>query len=306
MLRYAGKRFISMIVTLLLVATVTFFLMHMVPGEPFEVTRETPESVKAALEEKYGLDKPVLEQYLSYMGNLLRGDFGISMKYKGQSVIGEVTGGMPVSALIGFGGVLIGCIIGGILGAVAALKNKGFVDYFVIILAILGVSVPNFVFGSLIQRYFAVSWKLFPIQGYKGVEYLVLPIIAAAFTNIAFYARMLRTSMLDVMRQDYIYTAKSKGLGQHEIVGRHMIRNSLLPLVTALGPMCAGVLTGNFVIEKIFNIPGIGQSMITAIQNSDYTMIMGLTIIFAFISVICYFIVDIVYGFVDPRIRIAK
>lgn len=306
MLKYVGKRFISMVVTLLLVATVTFFLMHMVPGEPFEVTRETPESVRVALEEKYGLDKPVLEQYLSYMGNLLQGDFGISMKYKGQSVTGEVAEGMPISALIGFMGVLIGCMIGGVLGAIAALKNKGFADYVVIIIAILGVSVPNFVFGSLIQRYFAVQWKVFPIQGYKGIEYMVLPILAAAFTNVAFYARMLRTSMLDVMRQDYIYTAKSKGLCQHEIVGRHMLRNSMLPLVTALGPMCAGVLTGNFVIEKIFNIPGIGQSMITAIQNSDYTMIMGLTIIFSFISVICYFIVDIVYGFVDPRIRIAK
>lgn len=146
---------------------------------------------------------------------------------------------------------------------------------------------------------------MFPIQGWKGAQYAVLPIAAATFTNIAYYARMLRTSMLDTMGQDYIYTAKSKGLNQNEIVRRHMLRNSFLPLVTSLGPMCAGVLTGNFVIEKIFNVPGIGQSMITAIQNSDYTMIMGLTIIFSFISVICYFIVDIVYGLVDPRIRIA-
>ena len=148
-------------------------------------------------------------------------------------------------------------------------------------------------------------WQLFPIQGWKGWIYAVLPIMAAAFTNIAYYARMLRTSMLDTMGQDYIYTAKSKGLNQGEIVRKHMLRNSFLPLVTSLGPMCAGVLTGNFVIEKIFNVPGIGQSMILAIQNSDYTMIMGLTIIFAFISVVCYFIVDIVYGLVDPRIRIA-
>ena len=238
-------------------------------------------------------------------GNLLHGDFGVSMKYKSQTVIGNVTSGMPVSAIIGFGGVLIGCLIGSVLGALAALKNKGFVDYFVIILEILGVSIPNFVFGSLIQRYFAVEWKMFPIQGWKGWQYAVLPIGAAAFTNIAYYARMLRTSMLDTMGQDYIYTAKSKGLSQNEIVRKHMLRNSFLPLVTSLGPMCAGVLTGNFVIEKIFNVPGIGQSMITAIQNSDYTMIMGLTIIFSFISVVCYFVVDIVYGLVDPRIRIA-
>lgn len=306
MLRYVIKRFLSMLLTLFLVATVTFFLMHAIPGQPFEITRETPESVRQALEVKYGLDKPVFEQYLIYMGNLLKGDFGVSMKFKGKSVIGTLTTGMPVSALVGFGGVLIGCMIGSVLGCIAALKNKGFVDYFVIILAILGVSVPNFVFGSLIQRVFAVEWRIFPIQGWKGLSYAVLPIMAAAFTNIAHYARMLRTSMLDTMGQDYIYTAKSKGLSQGEIVRKHMLRNSFLPLVTSLGPMCAGVLTGNFVIEKIFNVPGIGQEMITAIQNSDYTMIMGLTIIFSFISVICYFLVDIVYGIVDPRIRIAK
>ena len=292
MLRYTLKRFLSMLVTLFLVATVTFFLMHAVPGQ--------------ALEAKLGLDKPLIEQYFIYMRNLLRGDFGISMKYKGQSVIGEVTSGMPISAVIGFGGVLVGCIIGAVLGAVAALKNKGAVDYIVIILAILGVSVPNFVFGSLIQRYFAVEWKLFPIQGWKTWQCAILPIMAAAFTNIAYYARMLRSSMLDVMGHDYIYTARSKGLSEAQVVRGHMLRNSFLPLVTSLGPMCAGVLTGNFVIEKIFNIPGIGQSMILAIQNTDYTMIMGLTIIFAFISIVCYFLVDIVYGLVDPRIRIAK
>lgn len=255
---------------------------------------------------KYGLDKSLFEQYLIYMNNLLHGEFGVSMKYKGQTVVGTVTSGMPASAVIGFSGVLLGCLIGSVLGALAALKNKGAVDYFVIVLAILGVSVPNFVFGSLIQRILAVEWKLFPIQGWKGLSCMVLPILAATFTNIAHYARMLRTSMLDTMGQDYICTARSKGLSQGEIVRGHMLRNSFLPLVTSLGPMLAGCLTGNFVIEKIFNVPGLGQSMILAIQNSDYTMIMGLTIIFSFISIVGYFLVDIVYGLVDPRIRIAK
>lgn len=306
MAKYVAKRFVSMIITLFLVATVTFFLMHAVPGQPFEITRETPEAVKQVLTEQYGLDKPLLEQYLIYMKNLLTGDFGRSMKFKSQSVIGDLTTKMPVSAIIGFGGVAIGCMIGAVLGCIAALKNKGFVDYFVIVLAILGVSIPNFVFGSLIQRYFAVELRMFPIQGWKGLQYAVLPVATAAFTNIAHYARMLRTSMLDTMSQDYIYTAKSKGLNQRQIVTRHMLRNSFLPLVTSLGPMCAGCLTGNFVVEKIYNVPGIGQSMITAIQNSDYTMIMGLTIIFSFISIICYFAVDIIYGLVDPRIRIAE
>lgn len=306
MVRYVLKRFLSMLVTLFLIATVTFFLMHLIPGDPFALPRETPEVVRQNLEQKYGLNEPLWRQYGIYLNNMLHGDFGISMKYKGQTVGRKVVEGMPVSALVGFGGVLIGAIAGCVLGCIAALNNKGAADYFVIVLAILGVSVPNFVFGSLIQRGLAVGLRFFPVSGWKGIEYAVLPILAASFTNIAFYARMLRTSMLDVMRQDYIYTSKSKGLTNNEVVKKHMLRNSMLPLVTSLGPMCAGVLTGNFVIEKIFNIPGIGQSMITAIQNTDYTMIMGLTVIFSFISAIMYFVVDIVYGIVDPRIRIAK
>ena len=304
MTEYVLKRFFSMLVTLFLVATVTFFLMHAVPGQPFQVTRDTPESVRVALEEKYGLNKPLGTQYLLYMNNLLHGDFGMSMKFKGQSVIGDVQKGVPISAIVGLGGVLVGCIVGIILGSIAALNNKGFFDYAVIILAIICVSVPNFVFGSLLQRYFGVEWKLLPIQGWKSPLYWILPILAVSFTNVAYYARMLRSSMLDVCGQDYIITARSKGLNEREVVQRHMWRNSMLPLVTSLGPMLAGVLTGNFVIEKIFNIPGVGQSMIVAIQNSDYTMIMGLTIIFSFISILCYFVVDVVYGIVDPRIRI--
>lgn len=294
-----------MLVTLFLIATVTFFLMRLIPGDPFALSRDTPQVVRDNLNEKYGLDEPLFKQYTIYMKNLLHGDFGSSMKYKGQTVMGKVSSGMPVSALIGFGGVIFGSIIGIVLGCVAALKNKGTVDYVVIILAILGVSIPNFVFGSLIQKFFGVDLKLLPIQGWKGAEYVILPMLTSCFTNIAFYARMLRTSMLDVLSQDYIYTAKSKGLSKKEIIKSHTIRNSLLPLVTSFGPMCAGVLTGNFVVEKIFNIPGMGQAMINAIQSSDYTMIMGLTVIFSFISAIMYFVVDILYGVVDPRIRVA-
>lgn len=304
--KYVLKRFISMLVTLFLIATATFFLMHLVPGDPFELSRDTPQVVRDNIEEKYGLDKPLFEQYTIYMKNLLKGDFGSSMKYKGQTVIGKVATGMPVSALIGFGGVIIGSVIGTVLGCIAALKNKGAIDYTVIILAILGVSIPNFVFGSLIQKLFGVDLGWFPIQGWKGWTYVILPMATSCFTNIAFYARMLRTSMLDVMKQDYIYTAKSKGLSANEIVTKHMMRNSLLPLVTSFGPMCAGVLTGNFVVEKIYNIPGMGQAMINAIQSSDYTMIMGLTVIFSFIAAIMYFVVDILYGVVDPRIRVAE
>jgi oligopeptide transport system permease protein len=295
-----------MLFTLFLIATATFFLMHSIPGDPFALPRESPPEVRLNLEEKYGLNKSLSEQYLIYLKNLIRGDFGISMKYRGQSVSGKVAEGMPKSAVVGFMGVIFGCAIGGSLGVFAALKRRKTVDYIVIIIAIIGVSVPNFVFGSLLQRELAVHIRLFPVSGWRGLSYTVLPIAAAAMQNIAYYARMLRTSMLDVIHQDYVITARSKGLSQNEVIRRHVLRNSMLPLVTSLGPMCAGVLTGNFVIERIFNIPGIGQAMIVAIQNTDYTMIMGLTVIFASITIIMYFFVDVLYGIVDPRIRVLR
>lgn len=305
MLKYTLKRFLSLIITLFLIATLTFFLMNAVPGDPFALDRDTPQVIRDSLNQKYGLDKPVFERYLIYMGNLLKGDFGMSMKFKGQSVVDKVATAMPISAMVGLGGVLLGVVIGVIFGIVAALNNGKTFDFVVIIAAIVGISIPNFVFATLFQRFFGVTLHILPVFGYKGALYLVLPIFAAAMQNIAFYARMLRSSMLDVMNQDYIMTAKSKGLTRKSVIFRHTLRNSLLPLVTSFGPMIAGVLTGNFVIEKIFGIPGIGSAMIMAIQGSDYMMIMGLTIMFSFITVVMYFIVDILYGVVDPRIRIS-
>jgi len=304
MARYILKRFIYMIFTLFTVITITFFMMHSVPGDPFSLSRETPPEVRRNLEVKYGLDKPLIDQYFIYIKKIISGDFGISMKYKGQSVIGKVKTAMPNSAVVGFGGVFIGCIIGILLGILAALnRGRGF-DYLVIIIAIVGVSVPSFVIGSLLQYFFGIKLNLFPVAGWNGLVYMILPIMAASFQNVAFYARMLRANMLDVINKDYIYTAMSKGLNKREIIRRHVLRNSMLPLVTSLGPMCAGILMGNFVIERIFNIPGIGQAFIVAIQNSDYTMIMGLTTIFSAITIFMYFVVDILYGFIDPRIRI--
>lgn len=305
MLKYTLKRFVSMIITLFLITTLTFFLMNSVPGDPFSLDRDTPQVIRDSLNRQYGLDKPLIERYFIYMGNLLKGDFGMSMKFKGQTVVDKVAKTMPISAKVGFGGVLLGVIIGVIFGIFAAINNGKTFDYLVIIIAIIGVSVPNFVFATLFQRLFGVTLNVLPVFGYKGFSYLILPIFAAAMQNIAFYARMLRSSMLDVMNQDYIMTAESKGLTRRTIIIKHTLRNSLLPLVTSFGPMIAGVLTGNFVIEKIFGIPGIGNAMIMAIQGADYMMIMGLTIMFSFITVLMYFIVDILYGIIDPRIRIS-
>ncbi len=305
MLKYTLKRFVSMVITLFLITTLTFFLMNSIPGDPFLLDRDTPLVIRESLNRQYGLDKPVTERYLIYMGKLLKGDFGMSMKFKGQTVVEKVAKTMPVSAKVGFGGVLLGVFIGVIFGIAAAVNNGKSFDYLVIIIAIIGVSVPNFVFATMFQRLFGVTFKILPVFGYKGFAYLILPIFAAAMQNIAFYARMLRSSMLDVMNQDYIMTAESKGLTRKSIIIKHTLRNSLLPLVTSFGPMFAGVLTGNFVIEKIYGIPGIGNAMIMAITGSDYMMIMGLTIMFSFITVVMYFLVDILYGIVDPRIRIS-
>lgn len=305
MLKYTLKRFVSMIITLFLITTLTFFLMNSVPGDPFSLDRDTPQVIRDSLNRQYGLDKPIMERYVIYMGNLLQGDFGMSMKFKGQTVVDKVAKTMPISAKVGLGGVLVGVIIGVLFGIFAAINNGKTFDYLVIIVAIIGVSVPNFVFATLLQRLFGVTFKVLPIFGYKGFSHLILPVMAAAMGNIAFYARMLRSSMLDVMNQDYIVTAESKGLTRSSIIIKHTLRNSLLPLVTSFGPMIGGVLTGNFVIEKIFGIPGIGNAMIMAIQGSDYMMIMGLTIMFSFITVTMYFLVDILYGIVDPRIRIS-
>lgn len=304
MVRYTIKRFISMIITLWMIVTITFFLMHAVPGDPFQLDQETPQIVRENLEEKFGLNKTIGEQYIIYLKNICKGNFGESMIYKGQTVTDKVKNGLPASAMIGLGGITIGCLIGVIFGIIAALnRGRGF-DYFIIILAIVGVSIPSFVFGSLLQYVFSVKLRILPVAGWGRLKFFILPVFAAALQNIAYFARMLRTNMLDVIGQDYVYTAISKGLTSKEVVCRHVLRNSSLPLVTALGPMIAGVFMGSFVIEKIFNIPGLGQHFIVAIQNTDYMMIMGLTVFFSTVTIVMTFIVDLLYGVLDPRIKI--
>jgi oligopeptide transport system permease protein len=304
LLWYSIKRLLLAVFTIWAVATITFFLMHAVPGDPFQLSQETPQVIRDNLNAKYGLDKPLIEQYGLYMKNLVQGDLGESIKFKGQTVNKKIASGLPISLTIGIGGVIVGCIIGVVLGIIAALnRGQGF-DYLIILIAIIGVSVPSFIFGSLLQYVFGVRLEWLPVAGWDGLIFIILPIGAAAVQNIAYVARMLRTSMLDVLDQDYVYTAISKGLSHSEVVRRHVLRNSCLPLVTALGPMISGAFLGSFVIERIFTAPGLGQHMIVAIQNSDYVMIMGMTVFFSAITVIMLFIVDILYGIIDPRIRI--
>lgn len=304
MLKYILKRIASSIVTLWVVITITFFLMHAIPGDPFTNEKAISPEIMANLKHKYGLDQPLIVQYGQYLGNLVQGDLGISIKYKNRAVNDMIKEGFPVSAHLGLWSAAIGISLGLLLGIIASLNHKGFWDYFVIFIAISGVSIPNFVFAAIFQYAFGVKLGWFPVARWGTPMHVILPALALGLRVVAFQARMMRTSMLDVLSQDYIKTAKSKGLNKRQITWRHAIRNAILPVVTILGPLLAGLLTGTFVIEKIFAIPGLGKFYIQSIQQNDYTVIMGTTAFYSTVLIILVFLVDIAYGFVDPRIRI--
>lgn len=305
MLKFIGRRFVSMIITLWVVVTITFFLMHSIPGDPFTTGEKkiSPEIMKN-LEKKYGLDKPLVVQYGIYLKNLARLDLGDSMRYKSRSVNDIIKDGFPNSAKLGLIASFFGVLTGLTMGIIASLNHKRFFDYFVIFLAILGVSVPNFVFASLFQYFFGVKLSWFPVARWGTPMHMVLPVAALAFRMIAFQARMMRTSMLDVLGQDYIKTAKAKGLSSSVITVKHAIRNAILPTVTSLGPLIAAMLTGTFVIERIFGVPGLGIHFIQSIQQNDYTLIMGTTVFYSAVLIFMIFLVDIAYALVDPRIRL--
>lgn len=304
MLRYILKRVVSMLVTLWVVITITFFLMHSIPGDPFTNEKKIPEEIMANLKHKYGLDQPLIVQYGTYLKNLTKLDLGISLKYKNRSVNAMIAEGFPQSAKLGISASLFGITMGILLGIIASLNHKGFWDYFVIFIAIVGVSVPNFVFSSLFQYVFGVQLGWLPVARWTTPVHVILPAAALGFRMIAFQARMMRTSMLDVLGQDYIKTAKSKGLTKARVTRKHAIRNAILPVITILGPLLAAMLTGTFVVEKIFAIPGLGKFYIQSIQQNDFTVILGTTVFYSSVLVLMIFIVDVAYGLVDPRIRL--
>jgi oligopeptide transport system permease protein len=303
MARYFVKRLLMAILTLWLILTATFILMKSIPGDPFANEKMILPEIRANMEAKYGLNKPLFEQYLTYMNNILHGDFGISFKYKGRSVNEIIATGFPVSAALGLSACSVGLVLGISFGILAAIKRGRWPDYLVIIIAILGVSVPAFVFGSLFQYVFAVKLKWFPVAGWGTFAAFVLPTLALGLRMIAYIARMMRTSMLDVMSQDYIKTAKAKGLSKTAIIWKHAFRNAVMPIVTVSGNMIASTMVGSFVMENIFNIPGMGKYLVNAVKDSDYTMIMGMTAFYAIIMIIAMFLVDIIYMAIDPRIK---
>ncbi|WP_454053348.1 ABC transporter permease [Clostridium sp. Marseille-Q7071] len=308
MLKFTLKRFGYMLVTLFISITITFMLIHAIPGDPLaSMARNLPPQIRANYYAKYGLDEPVIIQYGKFMSNLvLHGDMGESLAYSGRSVGKTIASYAPISARIGGQAILIGFTIGVILGILAAFKRGKWPDYLVMFIAILGISVPGFVIASLLQFTFTVHWMVLPSTGWGQFKHTILPTIALSFASIATYARYMRANCLDVIGQDYILTAKAKGVSKLSLVFKHVIRNAILPAITLLGPQIANIFIGSFVVESIFAIPGLGQYFVSSISDRDYTMVMGQTIFISALFIVSLFIVDIVYGLVDPRIRVSN
>ena len=284
MLKYTLKRGVISLLTVWVIVTITFFLMHAIPGDPFTDEKKIPEEIMLNLKAKHGLDKPLVVQYGIYLKNLLKGDLGDSMKYKSRSVNTILTTGFPVSAKLGLMAATLGTVLGVVGGIIAALNRGKFFDYLIIILAVIGVSVPSFVFAALFQYGFGSKLQWFPVARWGTPAHYVLPVLSLGLGMVAYIARMMRTSMLDVLGQDYVKTAKAKGLSRNAIVIKHTVRNAILPIITILGALIAGVLVGSFVIESIYAIPGIGGYYVQSIQESDYTLILGTTVFYRCLS----------------------
>ncbi len=304
MTRYVIKRILLAVLTIWVVATLTFFLMNMIPGGPFLSEKAISPQATAALEAKYGLDKPIWQQYLTYMEGAVRGDFGMSLKQRGRTVMGIIGSKFPVSAQIGGLAVLIALVVGIVLGCIAALHQGKFWDGFISVFATLGIAVPSFVVCTLLMYIFGNKLKLLPTLGLNSWQSYIMPVIAIAFYPTAYIMRLMRSSMLDALGQDYMRTAKAKGLSGKTQLFKHALRNAILPVITYVGPMLAYTITGSFVVEKIFTIPGLGGEFITAISGRDYTLIMGTTIFLATLVIFMTLIVDLLYKVFDPRIQL--
>ncbi|PZN07938.1 ABC transporter permease [Thermaerobacter composti] len=305
MTRYIVQRLVLMLVSIWAVVTVTFVMMHAIPGNPFADPRLRPE-ILALMMDKYGLNDPLWEQYLRYWGNLLQGDLGVSLKNIGRSVNRMIAEGFPESAWVGGQALLFAVVVGLTLGTVAALWRNRWPDYTAMIIAVLGVSVPSFVIAVFAQWLFAVKLRWVPVLWDGTWKTSILPSLALGGTMLATLVRMMRTQMLDVLGQDYINTARAKGLSQGEVIWRHALRNAILPIVTLLGPLVAGILTGTVVIEAIFGIPGLGKYYVESVYQRDYPLILGTTVFYFLFLIVANFLVDLSYGIIDPRIRLTN
>lgn len=318
MARYILKRVAYSFLTLLLLVSFTFFLMRLMPGDPFVGQKAIPESVHQALREKYDLDKPMAVQYLKYITNVFRGDLGESLYYKGRPVTGIIAQTFPISADLGVRSLLVAVVVGLLFGILAAVKRGKLTDTLVMLISVIGVSVPAFIvggllnyfigykFSALMKEWFHLSYNIIPVAGWKNESYRILPVIALCLGSLAQIARMMRANMIDVLNSDYIKTAKAKGLSPSAVIWKHGIRNGILPVITILGPMAAALLTGTFVVEQIFSVPGMGKFFVSSVQTLDYTVISGMTMFYGAFLIVLNLLVDIAYGFIDPRIRLEK
>lgn len=305
MLKYILKKIAVAMVTILIIVTAVFLLVRKLPGDPFMDPKVPPET-QQKMHEYYGLDKPMFEQYITYMGNLLRGDLGTSLRTQNRSINEVLIKAFPYSIDLGLRALIFAVVAGLFLGILAALYQNQFWDHFGMTLAVIGVSIPSFIIGTLLQYFLAVRWKIFPVARWDEFASTILPTFALGFGSVATIARLTRTSMLEVSYEDYIKTAKAKGLNNFEITWKHKIRNALLPVITVMGPLVATLLTGTFVIENIFAIPGLGKFYVTSIQTLDYPLIIAMTIVYSVFLVVMQLVVDILYGIVDPRINMVK
>lgn len=302
MARFIVKRVLAAILTLLIIATITFFLMNMIPGGPFNTERASAKTVEM-MEAKYGLDKPLMEQFAMYMKRLVHFDLGDSYKRIGFTVNQILSEKFPISAGVGGVAIALAVLIGIPAGVLAAFRHNKPTDRIVMLIANLGIAVPNFVMATALLFFFGVKLGWLPTLGLKTWKHYIMPALALAFNPMCYIARLMRSSMLDVLRQDYIKTGRAKGLSEKMVLFKHAMRNAILPVITYLGPLTAGILTGGFVIEKIFTIPGMGKFFVESINNRDYPLIMGVTVFYSALLVLMNLVVDLLYGIIDPRIK---
>ncbi len=303
MLKYVLKRIVSSILAVIILITATFFLMHMVPGSPFLSERMT-DSVRANLEKKYGLDKPLTTQYLLYLKQLMQGDMGTSLQKKGRTVTGIIEEKFPYSAKLGIFAITLAVIVGIPLGAIAAIKHEKLIDRLVMLFTTIFISVPGFVFGTLLLVIFCAILKIAPAAWNDSFGNYVLPVIALSFYPICYITKLTRSAMLETLGQDYIKTAHAKGLSALKVHFKHALKNSVIPVISYVGPLTAFLITGTFAVEKLFSVPGLGRFFVDSVSNRDYPVIMGTTIFLGCIMVMMNLLVDFIYGMVDPRIKL--
>ena len=309
MLTYTLKRILQGVITVWFIATATFFAMHAVPGDPLQSDKAVSEEIRANLQSRYGLDKPLAQQYLIYLGNMISGDFGISFTQQNREVNDIIKEHFPVSATLGVLAIIVSGLSGILWGALTAVYRNRLPDVIIMALVIFGISVPSFVFAAIgqmglvsLNQFFEAT--ILPIAGWGTVQHMLIPALVLGLGTTAFLTRLMRSSMLEIIDSDYTRTAQAKGLPEGWIFLKHQLRNAVLPVVTVIGPSIAAITTGGFVVESVFAIPGLGRYFVQAVQQSDYTVIMGTTVFYGAFLVVMVIVVDLIYGLLDPRVRV--